>query len=280
LKKKKRTVAVIFAITAVIIAMLSVMFFADCGTEVPPPTPGEDTVITKIKETPDKAAPENAIFAAIGKLKEAKSYKSETVGTTVASKGSIFNYTQNITGRTIKTENGFFVVSNSSSMFVDVLHEAYYKDGKIAYRNDGKEIIQKDKDAYAEIYGVTPDKLLSNHVYNQETIVKAEYAGEENGLYTFTAELDKEAGNALLYKQMKEFGGLKSYPVFTENTVITLVIKENYEPVSLSYTSRYTISIAVLGELTGVESETIAYSEINGEIAVPEEQEFITALAE
>ena len=65
MKKKKRTVAVIFAITAVIIAMLSVMFFADCGTEVPPPTPGEDTVITKIKETPDKAAPENAIFAAI-----------------------------------------------------------------------------------------------------------------------------------------------------------------------------------------------------------------------
>lgn len=280
MKKKKRVVAVVLAIAAVIIATVSLTFLADCGTEVPPPTPGEDTVITRIKESPDKAAPENAIFAAIGKLKEAESYKSETVGTTVASKGSIFNYTQNVTGRTIKTENEFFVVSNSSSMFVDVLHEAYYKDGKIAYRKNGKEIIKTDKDAYAEIYGVTPDKLLSNHVYNQETIVKAEYSGEENGLYTFTAELDKEKSNALLYKQMKDFGGLKNYPVFTENTVITLVIKDNYEPVSLSYTSNYTISIAVLGELCCVESETIVYSDINGIIAVPEEQEFIAALAE
>ena len=256
------------------------MFFADCGTEVPPPTPGEDTVIIKIKETPDKAAPENAVFAAIGKLQEAKSYKSETVGTTVANKGSVFNYTQNVTGRTIKNENGFFAASGSSSIFVDVLHEAYYKDGNLAYRNDGKEIIKKDKEAYAEIYGVTPDKLLSNHVYNQETIVKAEYAGEENGLYTFTIELEKEKGNALLYKQMKEFGGLKNYPVFTENTVITLVIRENYEPVSLSYTSRYNISIAVLGELTCVESESIVYSDINGEIAVPEEEAFLSVLAE
>lgn len=279
--KKKRTLAVILAIAAVIIAVFSVMLFADCGTEVPPPVPGEDTVITKIKEQPDKTAPENAVFAAIGRLKDAKSYKSETVGTTVASI-SILNikYTQQITGMTIKNENGFFVSSGSVSAFVSVLHEAFYKDGKTAYRNDGKEIIATNKAAYADIYGVSPDKLLSNHVYNQETIVKAEYSGEENGLYTFIIELDKEKGNALLYKQMKEFGGLKNYPVFTENTVLTLTIKSNYDPVSLSYTSKYTIYKAALGELPCTETETIVFSGINENLSSSEESVFLSAMTD
>ncbi len=171
------------AILLVFVMMTAALLVA-CSPEVPAPTAGQDTVVYGMKKTPDKVDAKTAVFATLGTLDQAQSYVTEGKGKTVAQKGYI-TYTQNSEGYFVKHVDEYYNRSVSTSPFVNVKHEAFLKGANIATRKDGGEIVNNTTESYKSVYGVTPDKLLSGHVFNQDTIIHAELVDQTDGKYTF-----------------------------------------------------------------------------------------------
>lgn len=274
---KKGTLVAVLCLMAVI--AFAMPLTACSKTETPPLITGTDTVITSVKKTAKDSEAETAVFAALGKLENSLSYTSESSGTVIAKKGFI-NYTQISVTKNYKHGDEFFSDNVSESAFVKLKHEAFYKNGGVAYRVSGGEITNVKLADYKEVYGVTPHKLLAGHVFNQETIISAKLESVKNGLYTYSLVLDKDSANVLLKRQMKEFGNLGGYPSFTSDTKAKLVMKEDFTPVSYSYESYYKISVAILGNMDCTEKNSITYADFNEEVSIPDTDKFNAALGE
>ncbi len=267
---------------AVLVALMLVSF-SGCirpdELDLPEVIPGEDSIVNDLTLTPDKYSARMSVFAALGKLDSAKTYLSESHGKTVATKG-VITYTQNIECNSVKNGNEFYTKSVSDSTFVNVCHEAFAKNGKVAYRTDGGAILNSTKSEYVSVYGVTPDKLLSGHIYNSDTILFAQLESQENGLYTYKIVLDKTTATALLVRQMKMLGSLSSLPVFNDNIAVTLVMKEDFTPVSLSSVSKYTVAGTLLGTMDCTEENTVLFGNFNSSVSVPDTKDFNLAINE
>lgn len=210
-------------ILTLVLAVTSTLFAGCGGSALPNVNSDEDRIITQqVTVPPTEYNAKKAVYATIGRLSKYSTYKATSSGTSVAAVSGLFDYVQKTDCVTIKHGDEFYSESKSSSKLVSVRHEAFAKGDNIAYRNNGGKISNSSALAYKEVYGVTPDKLLSGHVFNDETIMYAKATITENGDYEIEIVLDKDKGNVLLLKQMKEFGGLKDYPVFTDDTVFTL----------------------------------------------------------
>lgn len=268
----------LLTILAVVMA-LSIFSFSACdgNNELPNVEQGKDTIVQNVKTAPTETDSKTVVFAAIGKLYSASTFVTTTVGKTVANKGFI-EYEQDISGSTVKHGEEFYSCSVSTSAFVNVKHEAFAKGNSIAYRDDDGEIINSSVESYKSVYGITPDKLLSGHVLNQDTVLYAKLNGQKDGLYTYTVVLDKDKANSLLKYQMKAFAGLNGYPQFTSETEMELTVKEDFTPVSISYKSVYGISIPVLGSLECTENCTVTVSKVNEEVSIPDSDKFNAAL--
>ena len=272
----------IYLIILAFMLAVSSILFAACGkgsSSLPVVNSDEDITITQqVTVPPTEYNPKKSVYATIGRLSKFSTYKSTSTGTSVASVG-LFDYVQQTDCVTIKHGDEFYSESNSSSKLVSVRHEAFAKGDNIAYRINGGEISNSSALAYKEVYGVTPDKLLSGHVFNDETIIYAKTAATGDGNYEIEIVLDKNKGNVLLFKQMKEFGGLNGYPVFTDDTVFTLTIKRDYTPVKFSYKSKYNVNVAVIGSLPCEENNEVIFSDFNEDVAIPDTEDFNAAMA-
>ena len=267
-------------VLSVIAALSFTLFAAGCSNgngEVPSTIAGEDTLMTSVKTNPKDTDPITAVFAALGKLNGYSTYESESYGTSVAEKGFI-TYTQKSVGKNIKHGDEFYTESVSNSTFVNVRHEAFTKNDNVAYRIDGGTIKNSTATNYKDVYGVTPAKLLTGHIFNGETIIYAKFAGEKDGLYTFEVVLEKDKANALLSRQMKNFGNLNGHPSFTANTIVTLALKSDFTPVSVAYESRYAVSVAVLGSVDCVENNEVKFKNFNESNSIPDTEAFNTAI--
>lgn len=267
------------SILAVIFTVCLAFSLVGCGEKnVTPPSAvnGQDTVMTGLKKTPDNYDATTAIYAALGKLDSYTTYKSQSSGTSTAKKG-IVSYTQTTTATAIKHGDEFYADTESHSAFVNFRHEAFAKNNNVAYRVNGKDIKNVVRASYESVYGITPAKLLTGHIYNQNTIVSASYKKVDGG-YEYEVALDKNEANAKLAYQMKEFGGLGGYPVFNENTVVTIVIKDDFTPVSATYTSKYTVNVPVLGDMDCTENNTVTFSDFNGDLEIADTAAFNAAM--
>ena len=249
----------------------------------PEPTPtyksGEDAIMTGAKVTPDKVNPEYAIYYTLGQLANATSYESTGTGNSIA-KGSVTTYNQTTGGHFVKNGDLYYSQSTSNTSLVNVKHEALIKGDALSYRNDNGSITGSSRADYTKIYGVAPDKMLTGHIYNPETVTNAKLEKTENELYYFTFELDKDKAHTILKYQMKQFGDLRNYPSFTENTAVTLVINKQYRPVSLKYTSKYSVTKQIIFTVTMncTETNEITFFSFNDNTTIPDESKFIGAL--
>ncbi len=278
---KKKVLILALAVMAVI----SLFLFAGCNKgsdKIPEIKSDNDKVITgEVNSLPSESDPKDALYISLGKLSALETYRTESKGAAVSSiAGGLFSYVQKNDCGMIKSGDEYYTFSNSYSRFVSVKHEAFGKGENVAYRKNGEDIVNASAIAYKEVYGVLPTKLLSGHVFNDETIKSAELCESANGNYVFKIVLDKEKGNVLLYKQMKEFGNLNGYPVFTEDTVVYLTVKEDYTPVKVSYESKYKVNVSLLGEIPCTENNEVTFYDINGSVNIPDEEAFNAALAE
>lgn len=268
-----------------VMTVISLFLLAGCekGSEsIPEIKSDNDKIITgEVNSLPCETDPKDVLYMALGKLSSLDSYRTENKGAAVSTiAGGLFNYVQKNDCGMVKSGDEYYTFSNSYSKFVSVKHEAFGKGDNIAYRKNGGDILNASALAYKEVYGVLPTKLLSGHVFNDETIKSAELTDSANGNYAFKIVLDKEKGNVLLYKQMKEFGNLNGYPVFTADTVVYLTVKEDYTPVKLSYESKYKVSVSLLGEIPCTENNEVTFYDINGSVNIPDEEAFAAAITE
>ena len=241
---------------------------------------GEDTIVKNLTSTPDKYDAETSIFASLGKLDDYKTYKKESNGKTTTNKDGN-NYIQETSCSFIKNDNEYYTDSTSKSNYIDIEHESFYKNNKVAYRDkSNQKILNTTYDNYQEIYGVTPIKLLSGQIFNQETIINAKLISKNNNEYTYFITLDKTLSNALLVYQMKKFGNLDTYPVFTNDTEFTLTMKKDFTPISYSYIAKYNISNATLGDLECVEELNASFSKFNEQVTIPDTELFNKAINE
>lgn len=246
---------------------------------VPDVISGKDTLITEIKDEPNRVDAKTAIFASLGKLSQASTYKKNSISKIESNKG-VINYTQNATCEMIKNNDEYYVDSISKSAFVNMEHEAFYKNNKVAYRNEKGEIKNTTYTNYLNVYGVTPEKLLSGQIFNQDTILFAKLDNYTSNEFTYTIVLDKNKSNELLKYQIKEFGGLNSYPSFVDNTEFTLKINGDYTPISYSYSTIYKISIQVLGDLICTETTNAMFTDFNKGVNIVDSVSFNKAINE
>lgn len=238
---------------------------------------GEDTVVTDLKYKPEVYEANIAVYGAIGKLSEYQTYSLEGHGKSVANKGFIV-YEQVTGGTGIKHGDEFYTSSTSDSTFVHVMHEAFAKGDNVVYRKDGGAMKNTEKSVYKSVYGVTPDKLLSGQIFNDDTIKYAELVSSADGVYTYKVVLDGNAANAVLSYQMKEFGGLSGLPTFTGDTIFNLDITEDFTPIRYSYTSKYRVSTSFLGEIDCEENYSVEFSGYNEENEIPDTNKFNAAM--
>lgn len=270
--KNKKSILKCFFVLSSAIAL------ASCnGATIPDVIKGEDTLIDSISGSPDTHDAKEVIYATIGKLNKTETYTKEATTITKASKG-VINYTQETHSKFVRNSDEYYTQSSSHSSFVNSEHEAFYKNNLVAYRQDGSEIKTVEAKDYASVFGVLPTKLLSGQIFNQETIIYAKLVSTEDNKYTYNVILDKDLANAALVYQMKEFGGLSSYPTFNDNTEFNFTIDNTYTPISFTATASYTVSVPVLGELPCKEETSGTFANFNEVVSVPNTAEFNNAL--
>ena len=260
---------------------LTLSSLSGCGdsSEVPEVSEGKDTIISSLKGKPDENDAKNVLFATLGKLESSLTYQKDSSNTVTATKG-IINYKQESTATMIRNGDEYYVDSLSKSAFVDMEHIAFYKNEKVAYQNKDEEIKTATYDTYFAVYGVTPIKLLSGQIFNQETVLLASLDETKDDTYTFTYVLDMNKANDLIAHQTKVFGGLNSLPTYLEHTTLTLTIDSSYTPISYTYTTKYSIDIAVLGSLDCEETCSASFSKFNETIEVPNSEALNAAINE
>ncbi len=258
--------------------MASTISLVSCNdVKVPDVIKGEDTLINDLSGNPDSHDAKEVIYAVLGKLNKTKTYERNATTITKAQKG-VINYTQETTSKFVRNSDEYYAQSSSHSNFVNSEHEAMLKNNLVAYRQNGSEIKTAEANNYASVFGVLPTKLLSGQIFNQETIIYAKLVSNNDNTYTYNIILDKDLANAALVYQMKEFGGLSSYPTFTDNTEFILNIDNTYTPLSYSVTASYNVSVAVLGDLACKEETTATFSNFNQQVSVPNTVELNAAL--
>lgn len=284
-KLRKFLIAVL---TTVMVA--SIGFFAACtnnddndGGYVPVKADGQSTLLQTDK-SPEELTPDEVIYSYLYKQSQFTSYKITTTGSTYASKG-IINYTQNINNVSIKHGDEYFAESVSTSTFVNLTHQSFAKtvdgEAKIAYRNsaDG-DISTATRAKYKEVYGVSPDDVaLGGYIINDNTVksFSVDLSNKTQLVYTVVLKADSDEGLGAMKAQMKQFGGLNSLPVFSD-VKLTLTLKNDWTPVSLVTEASYAINIAVLGEMNCTQVLTATYSDVNGNVEIPDTQAFNTAV--
>ena len=276
---KKNKIVAFLLVAAIACCAFSAIACNNEKVTVPPAVAGKDTEVSSLKNAPDSYDAETVIYAVVGKIKSYSTYTTRSTGSSVAKKGFI-TYTQNTECTKVKNGDEYYTDSVSNSTLVNTRHEVMVKNGKAAYRNNSGTIDTATYDDYLDIYGVTPDKTISGHVFNHDSIRYAVLEKAEGDTYTYKIVLDKDLAHALIVKQMKMVGGLDGYPVFTKDTEATLVIKKDFTPVSYSYHSSYNISIAVLGDVGCTEENIVYFENINKEVTLPDANAFNGAINE
>ena len=236
---------------------------------------GETTIIQTPTKTAAEYTPEENAYVVAGRLKSLEFYRSEVRGQVVA---GFLNYKQTIEDTHIKNGDESYTQAKSMSMLVNVGKQAFFKGGKVVMR-DATDV-KKDKwsddfsvttlEDYREKRGAEPT-ALSNYILNDETILKAELVSVSDGVYTCRYEIDPKAGTSRYAVKMMNYGGLKSAPEF-ESCTLELKFDENWIPVSLTTTDKYTVNF--IGDMSCSSTMTETFYDIGKPTEIPSAELF------
>lgn len=242
---------------------------------------------SRIIENPDKPieaySPEENAYVAAGRLKKLESYRTEVTGKVVA---GFFGYTQTIEDVRVKNGEESFTQAKSTSAFVNVGKQAFFKGGRVVMREASNVKKNEWKDAcsvatleeYRAGIGSAPTEL-SNYILNDETILNAELVSVSDGLYTYRYEIDPEAGTVRYAVKMMRYGGLNALPVF-ESCTLELTVDADWNPVRLKAEDKYTADKSFLGEMSCTSTLTETFYDLGGDTEIPDAEFFRAKLNE
>ena len=196
------------------------------------------------------------------------SYEISEVGSTKANKG-IINYEQKVNSSIIKDNNLCYLYTDTSSLFVNKTHTAYYENDNVKYKNkNDREFIDSSLDDYLNVYGTYPlDNSLMGFDIKKEHIISSKLVYTSTKQYLTIVFNGNQAGEKVKI-QTKEYGDLNSYPVF-ESTSFILELDYLLSPISITLDTSYEIDINVLGKIMCKQHLVQTYSKINEKVNIP-----------
>lgn len=234
----------------------------------------ESTIIKDAKSTDgylEKKDYKSIAYAYIYKIKEgAKTYKSHTTGS-VKAKVLFFDYDISFNSLTYKSGSTFYTKDHSVSSLMTVDSEYYMVDSeKILVGTGSDKYDVYTTDEYHKISYTVNQYMVMGYVFTDKSIINSELLEDKGDTVKIKYTLDNELGTHLVKKDFKNSGGLSEYPTF-KKVSITLAMKRDFTPVSYSIDSEYTASKAFLGSTDANQTSECLFSEVGGEVAIPNE---------
>lgn len=234
----------------------------------------ESTIIKDAKSTDgylEKKDYKSIAYAYIYKIKEgAKTYKSHTTGS-VKAKVLFFDYDISFTSLTYKSGSTFYSKDHSVSSLMTVDGEYYMVDREkllVGSGSDKYDVYTTEE--YHKISYTVDQYMVMGYVFTDKSITNSELLEDKGEVVKIKYTLDNELGTHLVKKDFKNSGGLSEYPTF-KKVNITLAMKRDFTPISYSIDSVYTASKAFLGSTEATQTSECLFSEVGGEVAIPNE---------
>ena len=234
----------------------------------------ESTVIkdaTSVDEYLKKKDYKSIAYAFIYHIKESiQSYESETNGN-VKAKVAFINYDIKYNSITYKSGNTFYSKDDSKSTLMTIKNEFYMVDKeKILVSKDLKKYNVYTMEDYHKISYTPNQYTVMGYVFTDESITKTELISDKDDNVSIKYTLDNELATHLVKVDLKNSGGLSSYPTF-HNIEITLSMKRDFTPISYSIDSIYDASKAVIGTARTTQHGECLFRKVNEKITVPNE---------
>ncbi len=234
----------------------------------------ESTIIKDAKSTDgylEKKDYKSIAYAYIYKIKKgAKTYKSHTTGS-VKAKVLFFDYDISFNSLTYKNGSTFYSKDHSVSSLMTVEGEYYMVDREkllVGSGSDKYDVYTTEE--YHKISYTVDQYMVMGYVFTDKSITNSELLEDKGEVVKIKYTLDNELGTHLVKKDFKNSGGLSEYPTF-KKVNITLAMKRDFTPISYSIDSVYTASKAFLGSTEATQTSECLFSEVGGEVAIPNE---------
>lgn len=233
----------------------------DDGGQVAPAPEDVEPKASELKEEDYKDFPSYYLR----KLTSYNTYKSVTKGETLAKVMGVPT-TQSIDVTVIKSEYSY-MMNESHSLLVNTTHEVYYHEKEALYRDNGAENFTLDNlTSYLNKYGTYPfDNAIEGYSVAQDSITKIEKLTSQTD-YKFHLEFDNEKATNNVKIQMKQFGGLDDYPVFSK-VEMDITVKDDFTPVSIDLHTMYDAKMFLTSNCE--QNYTVTFSDYNVELEVP-----------
>ena len=263
-KKMSRKKKLLFIGTPILalVALVGVFFLYQMSRSYEEPTDNLplDGLMSDMMPKPETGVPsdytpqENAAIAQYVLL-NTEHYQTTKDGQVKANVGFI-NYDQSVKNTKVVDGDAIFTQALSLSSMVKVGEQKYFNKGIYLLRPAtnvqsvedctwSDDISAMSKDTYTDRYGMMPDGL-SEYLITKDTILNAEFVGEENGEYTYTYELDPDASSVYYRRQVKTLAGSEKIPLF-HSVKLTVTLNKDWQPLRVTVEENYDISIPVIG---------------------------------
>lgn len=224
----------------------------------------------EIKTVSDLTADEYKSFPVyyLKKLNSFASYKAVTEGKTTPSFTIGSLGVQSIASTAIKTSDYQYYYTDSDGT-VHSQHTCYYHNDQAVYKNvDETEFTVKSMKEYLGLYGTYPfANAIEGFNVKADNILKVQKKDStENHVFYLKLSHKEAASNVKI--QMKEFGGLKNQPSFS-NIELTITVKEDFTPITIDLKSTYYAELKSGLGSTCNQTYTVTFSNINEEIEIP-----------
>ena len=180
---------------------------------------GASTTLTRPDGDPSGQTAEDNIYITTGVMDQ-ETYRSETTGQTKAKVGFI-DYNQAVHNVRVVTSDSVFTEAISTSMFVKLGEQKYFKDGAILVRKADSisgdtatwsdQIVAISQQDYEDAYGQDP-RNLSNYVISRDTVLNPTMTANDDGTYTLTFDLEPAGASAYYRHQVRTYSGASKSP--------------------------------------------------------------------
>ena len=228
---------------------------------------GASTTLARPDGDPSGQSAEDNIYITTGDMDQ-ETYRSETVGQTKAKVGFI-DYNQNVHNVRVVTSDSVFTEAISTSMFVKLGEQKYFKDGAILVRKASSvtadsatwsdQIVAISQQDYQDAYGQDP-RNLSNYVISQDTVQNPTMTANDDGTYTLTFDLEPAGASAYYKHQVRTYSGASKNPEFTAVHMVW-TIDANWDLLQMDTVESYSVSMSGLGSLNCTSTLTETFTD-------------------
>ena len=169
----------------------------------------------------------------------------------------------------VVTSDSVFTEAISTSMFVKLGEQKYFKDGAILVRKASSvtadsatwsdQIVAISQQDYQDAYGQDP-RNLSNYVISQDTVQNPTMTANDDGTYTLTFDLEPTGASAYYKHQVRTYSGASKNPEFTAVHMVW-TIDANWDLLQMDTVESYSVSMSGLGSLNCTSTLTETFTD-------------------